>query len=142
MAQTLTAFLAQNAKKVENRKVAVSPRFTDEAGIPVEWEIACISAAENQKLRKDSFRSVSVVGKRGQYTQEFDAAAYQIKLAVRSVIFPDLNSVELQNSYGVQSAESLIVSMLTPGEFDDLIIAITNLCGFSSESERVEDAKN
>ena len=70
MAKSLSAFLAQNAKKVDNRKIALSPRFVDENGKAMEWEITCITAAENQKLRKDSLRNIPVPGKRGQYTQE------------------------------------------------------------------------
>ena len=33
-------------------------------------------------------------------------------------------------------------TMLTPAEFDDLIIAITELCGFTAEGELVAEAKN
>lgn len=142
MAKSLSAFLAQNAKRVDNRKIALSPRFIDENGEPVEWEITCITAAENQKLRKDSQRSVPVPGKRGQYTQEMDMARYQAKLAARCTVFPDFNNAELQESYGVMGAEQLAGTMLTPAEFDDLIIAITELCGFTAEGELVDEAKN
>ena len=142
MAKTLSAFLAQNAKKVDNRKIALSPRFSDENGNAIEWEISCITAAENQKLRKDCLRNVPISGKRGQYTQELDTATYQAKLAARCTIFPDFNDVQLQESYGVMSAEQLAGVMLTPAEFDDLIIAITELCGFTSESDLADEAKN
>lgn len=142
MAKSLSAFMAQNAKKVDNRKLTVSHRFTDENGKAMEWEIACITAAENQKIRKDSLRNIPVSSKRGQYTQDFDTAQYQAKLAARCVVFPNLNDVALQESYGVMGAEALISSMLTPGEFDDLILAITELCGFTTEGELVEEAKN
>lgn len=142
MAKTLSAFLAQNAKKIENREVTVSSRFNDENGEPIKWEITCISAAENQRLRKDCIRSVPVNGKRGQYTQELDAAQYQAKLAAKCVVFPDLNSEALQESYGVAGAESLIYAMLTPGEFDNLIMEITSLCGFTDDGELIKEAKN
>lgn len=142
MARSLSAFFKQNAKKIDNRKIAVSSRFTDENGKAEEWEITCITAAENQKLRKDSFRNVPITGKRGQYTQDFDIAQYQAKLAVRCTVHPDLNNEELQENYGVMGAEALISNMLTPGEFDDLIIAITELCGFKTENELVDEAKN
>ena len=66
MAKSLSAFLAQNAKKVDNRSFPLSKRFTDENGKAMEWEITCITAAENQKLRRDSLRSIPVNGKRGQ----------------------------------------------------------------------------
>ena len=133
--------MAQNAKKVDNRKIAASPRFVDENGKPIEWEITCITASENQKLRKDSTRNVPT-NKRGQYTQDFDTALYQTKLATKCVVFPDLNDKELQDSYGVMSAEQLISAMLTPGEFDDLILAIVELNGFTTEGEMVDEAKN
>ena len=42
MAKSLSAFMAQNAKKVENRKIVASTRFVGEDGKPMEWEIACI----------------------------------------------------------------------------------------------------
>lgn len=142
MAKSLSAFFAQNAKKVDNRKIALSPRFVDENGKTMEWEITCITAAENQKLRKGSLRNVPITGKRGQYTQEMDTAQYQAKLAVRCTVFPDFNDEELQESYGVMGAEQLAGAMLTPAEFDDLIIAITELCGFTTEDELVTEAKN
>lgn len=142
MAKSLSAFLAQNAKKVDNRKIVASPRFTDENGKAMEWEITCITAAENQKIRKDSIRNIPVTGKRGQYTQDFDTAAYQAKLAVKCTVFPDLNNAELQESYGVMGAEALVSAMLTPGEFDGFILAITDLNGFNSEGELVDEAKN
>ncbi len=142
MAKTLTAFLAQNAKKVDNRKYAASPRFVDENGDPMEWEICCISASENAKLRKGCIKSVPVPGKRGQFTQDFDTHAYQAKLAARCVVFPDLNSVELQESYGVMGAEQLAATMLTGGEFDRLVATILELNGFVDENDLVDEAKN
>lgn len=142
MAQNLSAFFKQNAKQVENQKITVSDRFLDENGKPIKWEITCISANENQKIRKNSVHNKPISGKRGQYTQEFDTAAYQARLATKCVVFPDLNDKDLQNSYGAMDAEQLISAMLTPGEFDDLILNITDLCGFKSEEELIDEAKN
>lgn len=79
MAKSLSAFLAQNAKKVDNQYIVASPRFLGEDGKPVQWEICCITADENAQLRKGCMRSVPVPGRRGQFTQEFDAMAYQSK---------------------------------------------------------------
>ena len=117
-------------------------KIIDENGKAMECAITCITAAENQKLRKDSLRNIPVPGKRGQYTQEMDTAQYQAKLAARCVVFPDLNNAELQESYGVMGAEQLTGAMLTPAEFGDLIIAITELCGFTADGELVDEAKN
>ena len=68
----LTAFLAQNAKQVENVKLVVSDRFTDEDGKPLEWEVRCISSREDETLRRDCQYRVQVPGKRGSFRQEFD----------------------------------------------------------------------
>lgn len=142
MAKSLSAFFAQNAKQAENRKITASNRFIGEDGKPMEWEIRCITAGENQKLRKSCMRSVPVAGKRGQYTQEFDNAGYQAKLAVKCTVFPDLDNAELQESYGVMGAEQLISTMLTPGEFDEYISSILELNGFTDMGELVDEAKN
>lgn len=142
MANTLSAFFAQNAKKADNRKFVASNRFTGENGKPIEWEIASITAGENQKLRKSCMKSVPVSGKRGQYTQEFDTATYQAKLAVKCVVFPDLNDAALQESYGVMGAEQLVSAMLMPGEFDELVSTILEINGFTDVGELVDEAKN
>ena len=142
MAKSLSAFLAQNAKKVDNQFIAASPRFVDEDGKPVEWEICCITANENSQIRKSCMRSVPVPGRRGQYTQDFDAASYQSKIAARCTVFPNLNDAELQASYGVMGAENLITTMLTAGEFEDYSAKILELNGFSASDELIDEAKN
>ena len=68
----LTAFLAQNAKQVENVKLVVSDRFTDEDGKPLEWEVRCISSREDETLRRDcQYRAeelISAMLTPGEYT--------------------------------------------------------------------------
>lgn len=142
MAKSLSAFLAQNAKKVDNQFIVASPRFVDENGKPMQWEICCITADENARLRKECMRSVPVPGRRGQYTQEFDAMAYQSKIAARCTVFPNLNDAELQASYGVNGAEKLVTTMLSAGEFEDYSAKILELNGFSAADELVDEAKN
>ena len=68
----LSAFLAQNALKVENVKHVVSKRFVDENGEPIPWEIRCITSTEDETLRKACTKRVPIPGKRNQYTQEVD----------------------------------------------------------------------
>lgn len=139
----LSAFLAQNAKKIDNESYVASPRFIDpETNLPVPWEICCITAAENAAIRKSCMRTVPAPGKKGQYTQEFDANGYLSKVAVRCTVFPNLNDSELQNSYGVLGAEALITAMLTPAEFEDYSTKVLNVNGFKSGDELVDAAKN
>lgn len=141
--KNLTAFLAQNAKKINNVKYVASSRFANpETGEPMEWEICCITAAENAAIRKSCMRTIQVPGRRGQYTQDYDANSYLAKIAVRCTVFPNLNDAELQQSYGAMGAEQLITTMLTPAEFEDYTAKVMETNGFQNGDEMVEDAKN
>lgn len=142
MERSLSAFLAQNVKKVENTFYPASNRIVDAEGKPVDWEICCITATENSRIRRSCFNTVPVAGKRGQYTQEFDANLYLAKICVRTTVFPNLNNKELQDSYGVMSAEELITTMLTPGEFEDYSTKVMETNGFTDEKDLVKEAKN
>lgn len=143
MAKNLTAFLAQNAKKIDNVTFIASDRFIDpDTCEAMPWEICCITAAENAGLRKACMRTVPVPGRKGQFTQDFDANAYLAKVAVRCTVFPNLNDAELQQSYGVMGAEQLITTMLTPAEFEDYSTKVLQVNGFQSGDEMVEEAKN
>jgi xkdN-like protein len=142
MERSLSAFLAQNVKKIENTFYPASNRIVDDKGKPVDWEICCITATENARIRRSCFNTVPVAGKRGQYTQEFDANLYLAKICVRTTVFPNLNDKELQDSYGVMSAEELITTMLTPGEFEDYSTKVMETNGFTDEKNLVKEAKN
>ena len=133
MSKNLTAFLAQNAKKIDNVTFIASERFTDpETGGPMPWEICCITAAENAAIRKSCMRSVPVP----------DVNAYLAKVSARCTVFPNLNDAGLQQSYGVMGAEQLITTMLTPAEFEDYSTKVLNVNGFQSGEEMVDEAKN
>ena len=139
----LTAFLAQNAIKVENVKYVASKRFVNEDGKPLEWEIASITSEEDELLRKTCTKCVPVPGKRNMFTPETDFNSYITKQAVKCTLFPNLNDVELQNSYGVMGADQLLKVMLTPGEYADYISKVQEVNGFEVTLEdAVEEAKN
>ena len=139
----LTAFLAQNAIKVENVKYVASKRFVNEDGKPLEWEIASITSQEDELLRKTCTKRVPVPGKRNMFTPETDFNSYITKQAVKCTLFPNLNDVELQNSYGVMGADQLLKVMLTPGEYADYISKVQEVNGFEVTLEdAVEEAKN
>lgn len=142
MSRDLSAFLSQNVKRVENTLYPATNRIVDENGKPIPWEICCITATENARIRKGCMTTVAVVGKKGQYTQEFNSQLYLARLCVRTTVYPDLQDKELQDSYGVMSAEELISTMLTPGEFEDYATAVMKANGFDDEENLVEEAKN
>lgn len=138
----LSFFLAENVEKKQNLKVAISKRFKDEKGKPVEWEIRSISAVEDEALRKACTRRVQIPGKKNQFTQDFDSNAYIAKLAAAAVVYPDLNDVALQNSYGVMGAEQLLRIMLYKEEFDKLTEIVTGTSETEDINDLVDEAKN
>ena len=139
----LSAFLSQNAIKVENVKYAASKRFVNEEGKPMEWEIASITSEEDELLRKTCTKRVPVPGKRNMYVPEIDFNAYLTKLSVKCTLYPNLNDVELQNSYKVMGGEALLKAMLTPGEYADFANKVKEVNGFDVPlEEAVEEAKN
>ena len=140
---SLSAFLSQNALKVENIKHAVSPRFRDENGAPILWEIQCITSTEDESLRKSCTKRVPIPGRRGQYNQETDYNLYLGRLAAACTVYPNLNDKELQDSYGVMGADALLKTMLSPGEYADYLSKIQEVNGFDvTLQDEVEEAKN
>lgn len=140
---SLSAFLKQNALASESIKYVASNRFVDENKQPIEWEIRAITSQEDEGLRKTATKKVPTPGKRGQFTMETDYNKYVGLLAVACTAFPNLNDVELQNSYGVMGADELLKTMLLPGEYADYLGKVQNVCGFDqSQADLVDEAKN
>lgn len=127
MAASLSAFLSQNAKRPDIHKFVVSDRFTDENGKPVEWEYGCISGKENADISN-------------RYAE--NRSGYTAALAVACTRFPDLQNADLQDSYGVKSAEELIQVMLVSGEYNNYVSKIFEANKFKVTPELVDEAKN
>lgn len=138
----LSCFFAGKAEKRENKKIVVSSRFKDENGNPIPWEVRIISADEDEKIRKECTRTVPVTGKKGQFRERFDSNEYLTKLAVKSVVSPDLYNAELQNSYRVMSAEELIKTMLYKDEFDTLTEKLIEDSAAEDINDLIDTAKN
>lgn len=140
MASKFSAFMAQNVEKIENKKVIVSERFK-ENGKPVEWEIRAITEDENQALQRKAYVNVPVTGQRGAYTREMDQVKYTSMMLAASVVFPDLNDAELQDSYGVKTPDELLKKMLIPSEMGILAEAVTSFIK-RGEADLIAEAKN
>ena len=139
----LSAFLAENALKIESVKYVVSKRFLAENGEPIPWEIHAISSTEDENLRRACTKRVQVPGKKGQYTNETDFNLYIGKLLTACIVFPNLNDEALQDRYHVWGAEALLKAMLTAGEYANLAEKVQSVCGFDTElQDEVDEAKN
>ena len=143
MSNNLTAFLSQNAIKVENTKVVVSKRFLDENKNPIKWEVRCLTAGEDEELRKSATKKVPVPGRRGQFQPETNIDLYLAKMAAACTVYPNLYDAELQDSYKVKTPEDLLRTMLTSGEYAEYIQTIQGMNGYDITTEElVDDAKN
>ena len=137
----LKSFFAENATKVENVKYVASSRFM-EKGEPIEWELQVVSNDDIEKIRRSCTKN-KFNPKTKEYNTSFDNVQFNNAMVCASVVFPDLNDAGLQDSYGVIGAEELIRKMLTPGEYTDLIAAVSEACGFQSDmADKIKTAKN
>ena len=129
---TLEAFLKQNAVSVDNRKCVVSERFAVD-GIAVNWEYRAITSAEDEEIRK-------VCLKKGG---DFDVDKCLGLLMAECTVFPDLKDMSLQDSYGVMGEDTLLKTMLTPGEYASYLEKIQEINGFEADmKDLVATAKN
>lgn len=135
-------FMAGNNANNEIVKYVASKRFAIN-GKPVEWELKAIDSDLDETLRKECTKKVAIVGKRGQYNQETDTDKYIGKMCVACTVYPNLNDAELQDSYGVKSADALLKKMLKPGEYTDFKAKVMEVNGYDmSMEDLVEEAKN
>lgn len=133
------SFFKQNAKVVENKKVAISERFTNENGELELFEIRAISAQDDQLLRENCTIIKDI---NGQKLPMIDSNKYQAMLCAACVVYPDLGNAELQDSYGVKTKQDLLTSMLLPAEFQDLATEVNKVNGFKTLGELTKEAKN
>lgn len=137
----LSSFYAQNVLTDTVEDFVVSERFQDEEGRPISWKLRSMAEAENEACRKAATRKVK--GRNGVHTQETDTNEYVAKLAVASVVFPNLKDAELQQSYGAMGAETLLRKMLLPGEYAILVQKVQEMNGFDRDmNELVDEVKN
>jgi len=121
---TLSAFLRENVAGYPEKTVTLSPRFP-------AFTVRCLSAGEDARLRE----KCTVHSPMG--TPEVDPNRYLVAVAAESVVTPDLDSAELQNSYGTVGREDTLLAMLAKPEFDTLCAYLT-VEGFA---ELVDTAK-
>ena len=140
----LDRFLKQNKKMRENTTYLATKSLTDEEGNPLPWTIRPLTTKDNDRLRDECTLEVPVKGKPNVYRPKLDTSKYLAKMIVASVVEPNLNNKDLQDSYGVMTPEDLIKEMIDdPGEYNDFASFIQNFNSFTTTlDEKVEEAKN
>ncbi len=142
MVETLKGFFKQNAKIVTEVEYVASKRFTDDEGNPIVWRIRVLTNKELDKLRARFTKKVYEPGKRTA-EERMDLTAFTDELLVRTIVFPTLDDMELQNSWGVSNELDLVKAMLNGGELTDLTRAIQEAQGFETGFEdKVKAVKN
>lgn len=130
---SLNAFL--HPEQVENKAIIVSERFKED-GKPVPFIIRPITQKENESI----VRKHTKKDKKGNET--FDRISYIQELTATGVVFPDLQSVEIQKAYGVLGADKVLPAMLYVGEFTALMQEVQGLSGLDIDiNEDIEEAK-
>lgn len=142
MSMDITAFLAGNAIKTEEQEYVASKRFIGKDGKPIPWRLRVLTNDElddmTRRCKKKEF-----IPKTREYKVSVDNVKLELEMICASVVYPNLNDANLQDSYGTVGAEATVKAMLTPGEYSDLARAVTEVAGFQmGMNEQVRTAKN
>lgn len=137
-------FMKKNKTVKKNEFYPVTVSLCDENGKPLEWEFRHITSKENEEIREECTIDVPVKGKPNLYRPKLKSSLYIQKMIVASVAMPDLYDAELQDSYGVKTAEDLLLALVDdPGEYNELAAYVQKFQGFDTSMEsRVKEAKN
>ena len=135
---SLNGFFKSNAKSLPDVKVVVSERFTDEDGSPIEWVLHPISTKRVEEITKRNTKTTIKNGKKESVVNEENLNA---ELLEAVVLYPSLNDAELQDSYGVSSANELLSVMLYPGETQVLTNALQEVMA-GTKANDIDELKN
>ena len=135
---SLNGFFKPNAKSLPDVKVVVSERFTNEDGTPIEWVLHPISTKRVEEITKRNTKTTIKNGKKESVVNEENLNA---ELLEAVVLYPSLNDAELQDSYGVSSANELLSVMLYPGETQVLTNALQEVMA-GTKANDIDELKN
>lgn len=135
---SLNGFFKSNAKSLPDVKVVVSERFTHEDGSPIEWVLHPISTKRVEEITKRNTKTTIKNGKKESVVNEENLNA---ELLEAVVLYPSLNDAELQDSYGVSSANELLSVMLYPGETQVLTNALQEVMA-GTKANDIDELKN
>lgn len=135
-----SAFMKQNKIERANTKYKATKSLCDENGVPLDWEIKPLDSQLVSTIRGKCTK-LKQVG--NQVITEVDQQKFEVTLIAASVVYPNLEDAELQNSYGVYTPTDLIYAMVdNPNEFGNFLTFIQEFNNFETIDEKVEQAKN
>ncbi len=136
-------FMKENKIEKGNTTYAATKDLRDEEGKPLLWTIKAMSTREYEKLKDSCMNDVPLKGRKGMIIPKLDSSKFLPLLVSKCTVEPNLNDKELQDSYGVMSAEDLVVEMITnPAEFHEFAQFIQRYNGFDDDFEsEVKEAK-
>lgn len=135
---SLNGFFKSNVKTLPDLRVVVSERFTNEDGTPIEWVLHPISTKLVEEITKRNTKTTIKNGKKESVVNEENLNA---ELLEAVVLYPSLNDAELQDSYGVSSANELLSVMLYPGETQVLTNALQEVMS-GTKANDIDELKN
>lgn len=136
----LTEFLIKN-NDVTNivEEIAISPRFKDEKGNILKFQIRAMTGDEFGAYQKAC--TTTSTGKNGKSV--FDAGRFNSLVVENHCIEPDFKSAEFCKSVGAPTPAAAIQKVLLAGEIIELGTQITKLSGFDTDiNDEIEQAKN
>lgn len=135
----ITKFMKKNGKVDETFEYTPTGRFTDDEGNAIPWVFKKLNIDEYERIREEC-TSINFADK-GK--TKFNNTLFNKKFVCNSVVEPNLNNAELQDSYGVKKAEDLVTKLFdNAGEYYQLLAHLLEVNGFKSVGEYAEEAKN
>ena len=137
-------FMKKNKIAKENTTFPATKSLVDEQGNPLLWTIKPLTTKENDDIRDECMIDVPVKGKPNVYRPKLNTSKYIAKMMCACIVEPNLHNKELQDSYGVMTADELLKEMIDdPGEYNKFLAYVQEFNGFDSNMEdKVEEAKN
>ncbi|WP_276893100.1 phage tail assembly chaperone [Dialister micraerophilus] len=143
MENTLKAFMREEYLVKEPVKYVASKRIKDDKGAAVEWQLRVLTNKEIEEILDKRTKRIPIKGAIKQYTKELDSEGAYMDMALRSVVYPNLDDEELQQFYGTVGAEDTLKAILIPGELTDLLLAVQEACGYNvGMKDEVKHVKN
>lgn len=132
-------FLKQNKKAEKPIEIFVSENFIDEKGKPVPFVLKIISSEEADLISDTCIEPVIDPQTRRKVGQEVNQKRLQQELLVKSIVTPDLEDKETQDSWGAHNSVDLLNKMLNMKEKAALIKAFDK--EFESSEQKSEKSE-